>query len=59
MNNGANKFIKMHSYFEFQILINELDSELYLDFKTCIRILKQDLGGQNKVKSVMELKDEL
>ena len=41
------------------ILINQLGFELHLDFKTCIRTLKQDLGRLNKVKSVMEFKDEL
>ena len=47
------------------ILIIESDSKFYLDFKlkqnskNGNRILKRELGGQNKVKSVMELKDEL
>ena len=39
--------------------INYLGSELYLDFKTCTRTLKQDLGRLNEVKSVMEFKGEL
>ena len=30
-----------------------------LDFKTCLRTLKQDLGRLNKVNWVMEFKDEL
>ena len=32
---------------------------MYLDFKTGIRTLKQYLGRLDKVKSVMEFKDEL
>ena len=52
-------WIKLYKYILFWILINKFDYELYLDFKTCIRTLKQDLGRLNKVKSIMEFKDEL